>query len=148
MNILPGTKDHHAGDIKSPDAGDDRTEKRSHAAERRSYVNVDILKRKYHDEKVVGLAEGIKRSMEPSPPKSLQGSIKARYTHRGDIPLEEAEKYARSKVEKRPIVLFLVGLYTACKIFLYYLISLSSVLTCSLSVGLTIYWFNRFESVS
>ena len=39
-------------------------------------------------------------------------------------------------------VLVLIGYYTALKIFLLYLISLSSIVACALSVGLTIYWYN------
>jgi hypothetical protein len=39
-------------------------------------------------------------------------------------------------------VLALVGYYTALKIFLLYLVSLSSIVTCALSVGFTIHWYN------
>ena len=40
------------------------------------------------------------------------------------------------------LVLVLIGYYTALKIFLLYLISLSSIVTCALSVGLTIHWYD------
>ena len=83
--------------------------------------------------------------MNPVPPELLEGSKKVRYEkYNGDIPLEDDEKYARSKVERRPFVLVIIGYYTALKIFAYYLISLSSLVTIALSVGLTVYWYNRF----
>ena len=145
-------KDSSGGESNNSDV----TEKRS------SYPNVsrsmlDPLKRRHHDQKVIGLADGIRRSMGPELLDSLEGSRKIRYkyNHRECLnrshksgSLEDDEKYARSKVEKRPIVLFLIGYYTACKIFIYYLISLTSILTIGLSVGLTIFWYEKFQSVS
>ena len=87
--------------------------------------------------------------MNPTPPDLLEGSKKVRYEkYNGDIPLEDDERYARSKVERRPIVLVVIGYYTALKIFLFYLISLSSLITVGLSVGMTIYWYDRFQNVS
>merc|ERR1719287_2886 len=59
---------------------------------------VDPLQRQHKDKKVVGLAEGVRRSQ-----------------YNGDIPLEDDEKYSREKVEQRPIVLAIVGYYTALK---------------------------------
>eukprot|EP00585_Thalassiosira_rotula_P004703 CAMPEP_0196139210 /NCGR_PEP_ID=MMETSP0910-20130528/6572_1 /TAXON_ID=49265 /ORGANISM="Thalassiosira rotula, Strain GSO102" /LENGTH=554 /DNA_ID=CAMNT_0041399911 /DNA_START=94 /DNA_END=1758 /DNA_ORIENTATION=+ len=107
----------------------------------------DPLKRRYRDDKVVGLGEGVRRTMNPTPPELLEGSKKVRYDkYNGDIPLEDDEKYARSKVERRPIVLVIIGYYTALKIFLYYLVSLSSLITVGLSVGMTIYWYERFQN--
>ena len=109
----------------------------------------DPLKRRYRDQKVVGLAEGVRWAMHPTPPELLEGSKKVRYKkYNGNIPLEDDEKYARSKEERRPIVLVIIGYYTALKIFLYYLISLSSLIAVGLSVGMTMYWYNRFQNVS
>ena len=120
----------------------------------------DPLRRKHRDDKVVGLTEGIRRAMEPST-ESLDGSLKHRIRQHTNSPhrdyltrtqrkgsLDDDEQYARSKSEKRPIVLCVVGYFTALKIFFYYLISLNSLLTCGLTVGLTVYWYNRFISVS
>lgn len=91
-------------------------------------------------ERHIGLAVGARRSMLQ--PDHLEGSKKVRYDkYNGNIPLEEEEKYARAKVENRPFVLVLFGYYTACKIFFLYLISLSSIITCALSVGLTVHWY-------
>lgn len=102
---------------------------------------LDPLKRRHRDLKVVGLGEAATRSMNPNPRELLKGSKRIRYDKfNGDIPLEDDEKYARSKVERRPIVLVVIGYYTALKIFAYYLISLNSLLTVGISVGLTVYW--------
>lgn len=88
----------------------------------------------------VGLAVGARRSQLQ--PDLLEGSKKFRYDkYNGNIPLDEDEKYARAKVENRPFVLVLLGYYAACKIFFLYLISLSSVITCALSIGLTVHWY-------
>jgi hypothetical protein len=120
----------------------------------RSFAN-DPLQRQLRDEKVVGLSEGL------SPPplinarssharsESFGASLKVRYDqYNRDIPLENDESYARMKEERRPLVLFILGYYTALKIFLYYLISLSSMLTLALSVGLTVYWYEVYLNVS
>ncbi|KAL7524127.1 hypothetical protein ACHAXR_001198, partial [Thalassiosira sp. AJA248-18] len=112
-----------------------------------STINMtDPLKRRHRDQKVVGLGEGARRAMNPTPPDLLAGSKKVRYEkYNGDIPLEDDEKYARSKVERRPIVLVVIGYFTACKIFLYYLISLGSLFSIGATVGMTIYWYDRFS---
>jgi hypothetical protein len=119
-----------------------------------SLIN-DPLKRQLRDEKVVGLSEGlsnpplINARSSHADHESFGASLKVRYDqYNRDIPLENDESYARMKEEKRPFVLFLLGYYTACKIFLYYLVSLSSLLTLALSVGLTIYWYDVYKEVS
>ena len=111
---------------------------------------VDPLKRRHLDEKVVGLAEGVRRTLHPTSLDFLEGGrTKLKdIQYDCDVPLEEDENDARSKEEKRPLVLDIIGFYTACKIFLYYLVSLSSLVTVGLSVGLTYYWYDRFQNVS
>ena len=44
-------------------------------------------------------------------------------------PLEEAEKEARDKTEKRPFVLFLINTAASLYVFVVYLISLESILS-------------------
>ena len=123
------------------------TTTKASTSSKRPSVILDPLKRRYRDQKVVGLGDGARRSLNPTPPELLEGSKKIRYEkYNGDIPLEDDEKYARSKVERRPIVLVIIGYYTALKIFAYYLISLSSLITVGLSVGLTVYWYERFTN--
>ncbi len=107
---------------------------------------VDPLKRRHMDEKVVGLAEGVRRTLHPASLDFMEGG-RQEIQYDCDIPLEEDENDARSKEEKRPLVLDIIGFYTACKIFLYYLVSLSSLVTVGLSVGLTYYWYDRFQNV-
>ena len=66
----------------------------------------------------------------------LEGSEKKRYKQNQckDIPLEDDENYARSKAESRPLIIMILGYYTAMKIFFYYLISLNALITVGLSV--------------
>jgi hypothetical protein len=113
---------------------------------------VDPLKRRHLDEKVVGLGEGVRRILHPVSSLELldrtSKNSRGHQYHDCDIPLEDDENYARANEEKRPLVLDIIGFYTACKIFLYYLVSLSSLVTVGLSIGLTYYWYDRFQNVS
>ena len=109
----------------------------------------DPLQRRHLDEKVVGLGEGVRRIMNPNSLDFLEGSKNIRCNqYECDILLEDDENDARSNEERRPIILDIIGFYTACKIFLYYLVSLRSLVTVGLSVGLTYYWYDRFQNVS
>jgi len=110
----------------------------------------DPLGRQFRDDRVVGLSQGL-----PGPPQisaaehqdSFGASLKVTYDlYNRDVRLENDEMYARMKEEKRPLVLFLLGHYTAFKIFLYYLTSLSSLFTVALTVGLTMYWYNEYQT--
>ena len=108
---------------------------------RASELGSQMINRRKRGDRHIGLADGARRSQLG--PDLLEGSKKERYEkYKGNIPLEDEEKYVRSKVENRPMILVLIGYYTALKIFLLYLISLSSIITCALSVGLTIHWYN------
>eukprot|EP00581_Thalassiosira_minuscula_P032869 CAMPEP_0183763698 /NCGR_PEP_ID=MMETSP0739-20130205/9867_1 /TAXON_ID=385413 /ORGANISM="Thalassiosira miniscula, Strain CCMP1093" /LENGTH=557 /DNA_ID=CAMNT_0026002157 /DNA_START=130 /DNA_END=1803 /DNA_ORIENTATION=+ len=154
--FLPGRKSNSNG--SSEPENDDVTERRGATfssatppPKQRTSSSVlnmtDPLKRRYRDQKVVGLADGLRASLNPVPVDQLTVSKKVRYDkYNGDIPLEDDEKYARSKVERRPLVLVVIGYFTALKIFLYYLISLSSLITIGLSVGMTIFWYYRFKN--
>mmetsp|Transcript_15333 Transcript_15333/g.31153 ORF Transcript_15333/g.31153 Transcript_15333/m.31153 type:complete len:426 (+) Transcript_15333:169-1446(+) len=105
-----------------------------------SELGSQVTNRRKRGDKHIGLADGARRSQLG--PDNLEGSKKERYEkYQGNIPLEDEEKYVRSKVENRPMILVLIGYYTALKIFLLYLISWSSIVTCALSVGLTIHWY-------
>ena len=117
-------------------------------------VDIDLadpLKRRHLDEKVVGLSEGVRRTLHPTSLDLMEGrndKLRGNNQYDCDIPLEDDENDARSMEEKRPLVLDIIGFYTACKIFLYYLVSLSSLVTVALSIGLTYYWYDRFQNVS
>jgi len=105
-----------------------------------SELGSQVTNRRKRGDKHIGLADGARRSQLGQ--DNLEGSKKERYEkYQGNIPLEDEEKYVRSKVENRPIILVIIGYYTALKIFLLYLISWSSIVTCALSVGLTIHWY-------
>ena len=56
-----------------------------------------------------------------------------------DMTTDEVETLARDKEETRPLVLFFITGYAACKVFLLKLVTLDSIFTCLLSVGLTLY---------
>ncbi|KAL7500656.1 hypothetical protein ACHAWT_009888 [Skeletonema menzelii] len=105
-----------------------------------SELGNQMMNRRKRGDRHIGLGDGARRSQLG--PDHLEGSKKERYEkYQGNIPLEDEEKYVRSKVENRPMILVLIGYYTALKIFVLYLISWSSVVACALSVGLTIHWY-------
>lgn len=59
-----------------------------------------LTKRRKRGDRHIGLADGAKRASLA--PDHLEGSKKERYDkYQGNIPLEDEEKYARSKVENR-----------------------------------------------
>ncbi|EEC47974.1 predicted protein [Phaeodactylum tricornutum CCAP 1055/1] len=59
--------------------------------------------------------------------------------------VEELEGKARSKAESNPIKLLYLGNMAALKVFGYYLITLETILTCAVTVGLTIYWYRAYD---
>lgn len=100
----------------------------------------DLLKRR---DLAVGLGEGVLHTLSLSSTQILRNE-----QYHGEIPLEVDENYARSKVEQRPLLLVVIDYYSSLKILLYYLISLSSLITIGLSVGMTLYWYERMQNVS
>jgi hypothetical protein len=66
--------------------------------------------------------------------------------HPNPVSIEEAEAHAYKKQERNPFILFVSGNVAAIKVFFYYLITLDTILACSLCVGLTCYWFYANES--
>ena len=72
----------------------------------------------------IGLSDGVKTSSFGDYAKTL----------------DDDEAQARSNVEDRSFVLFLADLYSSIMIFLRYLISIGSLLTVVLTIGLTYYW--------
>jgi hypothetical protein len=63
----------------------------------------------------------------------------------GVISVEEKEAAARKGQLRNPILLFLLGNVAAFKVMFYYLISLETILTCCITAGLTVYWYNYAE---
>ena len=100
----------------------------------------DLLKRR---DLAVGLGEGVLHTLSLSSTQILRNE-----QYHGEIPLEVDENYARSKVEQRPLLLVIIDYYSSLKILLCYLISLSSLITIGLSVGMTLYWYDRMQNVS
>lgn len=98
----------------------------------------DLLKRR---DLAVGLGEGVLHTLSLSSTQILRNE-----QYHGEIPLEVDENYARSKVEQRPLLLVIIDYYSSLKILLCYLISLSSLITIGLSVGMTLYWYERMQN--
>lgn len=67
-----------------------------------SELGSQVTNRRKRGDKHIGLADGARRSQLG--PDNLEGSKKERYEkYQGNIPLEDEEKYVRSKVENRPM---------------------------------------------
>ncbi|KAL3911149.1 MAG: hypothetical protein SGILL_007397, partial [Bacillariaceae sp.] len=56
--------------------------------------------------------------------------------------VEEQEKRVRKNQVKNPIILMVLGFYAAFKVTFVYLINLETLLSCALSIGLTLYWYD------
>lgn len=56
--------------------------------------------------------------------------------------IEDKEEIARSKEMKNPIALLILGNIAAVKVMVLYLISLETVITCSITAGLIVFWYN------
>ncbi len=70
--------------------------------QRVSELGTQVTNRRKRGDRHIGLADGARRSQLG--PDHLEGSKKERYEkYQGNIPLEDEEKYVRSKVEKRPM---------------------------------------------
>ena len=67
-----------------------------------SELGNQMINRRKRGDRHIGLADGARRSQLG--PDHLEGSKKERYEkYQGNIPLEDEEKYVRSKVENRPM---------------------------------------------
>lgn len=82
--------------------------------------------REKKDGKVVGLSHGLRMPSSEQPPA---------------FSLEQAEADVHATVRTNPILLFLDGNIAACKLFLYYLVDLNTIVCCSISIGLTLFWY-------
>jgi hypothetical protein len=59
----------------------------------------------------------------------------------GAFTVEEKEAAARAQTLSNPFALLLLGNLAALKVMLFYLISVETVFTCTLTAGMTAYWF-------
>lgn len=67
-----------------------------------SELGNQMINRRKRGDRHIGLGDGARRSQLG--PDHLEGSKKERYEkYQGNIPLEDEEKYVRSKVENRPM---------------------------------------------
>jgi hypothetical protein len=60
--------------------------------------------------------------------------------------VEEQEEFVRIMQIKNPVLLLVLGFYSAFKVMFIYLINLATILSCALTVGLTLYWYEYGKS--
>lgn len=85
--------------------------------------------RKRKDQKVVGLKNVIRKRSNTE-----------------KISVEEEEKFVRSKGVRNAFVLMLTGILAALKIFVYYLVTIETMMVLALTIGLTLYWYFKYVS--
>ena len=108
------------------------------------------LNRKLETEgKVVGLK---RYSLNPSTYELRQqlSGVESTRTLTGEdlgphVSVEALEATARSKVTRNPFYLLFLGNLAALKVMFYYLITLETIVTCLLTVGLTLYWYTTYK---
>jgi hypothetical protein len=61
------------------------------------------------------------------------------------VSIEEMEDIARYQATRNPFELLLLGNIAAFKVMGYYLITLETLLTCALTVALTLFWYYQYE---
>jgi hypothetical protein len=107
-----------------------------HKIKRLAVVNVDIAQR--YANKTVGLGAAVLAANK--------GELGA-YQHG---PIEEQEAKVRRENVSCWLARFVTTLLSSILVFMVYLITLETLMSCALSVGLTIYWYNvvSFNSCS
>eukprot|EP00977_Amphora_coffeiformis_P006919 scaffold1508_cov178-Amphora_coffeaeformis.AAC.27 len=115
----------------------------------RSSILHDPLKLKEQTEgKLVGLK---KYSLNPTDYKLRQqmSALDSTRTLEGEgeptVSVEELEMKARTKTLKNPFYLLFLGNIAALKVMGFYLITLETIVTCLLTVGLTLYWYFEYK---
>jgi hypothetical protein len=61
------------------------------------------------------------------------------------VSIEEMEDIARYQSTRNPFKLLVLGNIAAFKVMGYYLITLETLLTCALTVALTLFWYYKYE---
>lgn len=57
-------------------------------------------------------------------------------------PIEEMEDHVRATQIKNPLVLLVLGFIAAFKVMFIYLMTLETILSCAITIGLTFYWYD------
>ena len=65
--------------------------------------------------------------------------------HEQEISVEDIEEEARREAIQNPFKLMYLGNLAAFRVMVYYLVTLETVLTTALTVGLTIYWYLKHK---
>ena len=103
------------------------------------------------DGKVVGLGEGARFAAAQnahSAGQKMQSSHRRASARRVRDDLGEEERAARDGAERAgggPLGLFVLGGYSALKVFAFYLVTVETVLSVLLSVGLTLAWYLAYR---
>jgi len=110
------------------------------------------------DRKVVGLKDyGLgmsirKKRREWQSSKSVTGkSAKSAASENQKVKkpsVEELEEIARHKAVTNPFKLLFLGNLAALKVMGFYLITWETIITCGLTAGLTVYWYERYKDNS
>jgi hypothetical protein len=119
----------------------------------RSAVIQNLNLRASTEGKVVGLKNyGLDKSMYRQRQQQSQGSELKRTTRSiaaekpKYVSIEEMEVIARREALTNPFQLLVLGNIAAFKVMGYYLITLETLLTCGLTVALTLYWYYTYEN--
>jgi hypothetical protein len=88
--------------------------------------------RRRHDEKVVGLKHALRETGKE---------------YKSSESLDASEEEAHKKAERGPVRLMLLGNVAAAKVFLYYLITIDTLISLAFALGLTMYWYTKYVSL-
>jgi len=58
------------------------------------------------------------------------------------LSIEDQEDVVRSMQIRNPLILTILGFYAACKVMVFYLINVETLVACGISGGMTVYWYN------
>ena len=128
---------------------------RSFAAPRLKKPSVVKDYRTHAEKKMVGLKNyGLDKStvlkrQQPVLPRGTSGGTTVIGAHKHlpkvGLSIEEMEEQARAKAVMNPFALLFLGNLAALRVMAYYLITLETIISAGLTVGLVLYWYNEYE---
>lgn len=77
-----------------------------------------------------------------SPSNTKDGPILNNVPQKQAVAIEELEEEVREVQIRNPFALMVLGFYAASKVMIWYLINLETILSCALTIGLTVYWYD------
>jgi ribosomal protein L17 len=135
VETTPLRKKKHAGVVETIENSGKKINQVSHAAASVIKSNAKTLAKsvnlnnvaKSYDEKKVGMGGIAKKVMKES----------------DQIGIEEHEAVVRKIVQPCWITQFLTTLLSSVLVFVVYLISIETIMSCALTVGLTLFWYDK-----